>query len=141
MTEAVKFKYGASEMTFQKEEILELRCRRIQPNVIHKLMSGKPVCYFTGKAYRIIEIDFDLYKPDTISRINTLRSYDGTLTCYYRYGFDGNYNNAVTVQMLKNGIAEPFRSGKRASAIVTATFVESSTGRAVPIPRHKQLEA
>ncbi|GEM_PF-6386666 len=137
MTEAVKFAYGGSEVTFYKDEIFEVRLRRLQPNIIHRLMNGKPVCYFTGASYRIVEIDFDLNRPDTMSKINTLRSQTGALECYYRYGVDTGYAYSVHVQMMKADVVEPYGSGRSLRGTTSATFVESETGTdvsAVPIP-------
>lgn len=135
MKVAIKFKYGSSEVTFYEDEVSGLRVRKIQPRIVHRLRNGKPVIYFTDVKHKIVEIDFWLHYSDVRDRIETLRTHAGTLVCYYRYGFDGNYDHSVVVQMVKNDVSDPFYAGfKKADEMIQATFYESSTGEASPAP-------
>ena len=133
MKAAVKFKYGSSEITFYEDEVSGVRMRKVQPRIVHRLRNGRPVIYFTGAGYKIIEIDFWLHYSDVRDRIETLRTHAGTLVCYYRYGYDGNDGHSVIVQMIKNDVADPFYAGcKKADETIQTTFYESSTGGASP---------
>jgi hypothetical protein len=135
MKDAVKFKYGSSEVTFYEDEVSGVRVRKIQPRIVHRLRNGRPIIYFTDVQHKIIEIDFWLHYSDVRDRIETLRSHAGTLICYYRYGFDGNYDHSVVVQMIKNDVSDPFYAGcKKADEMIQVTLYESSTGEAMPAP-------
>ena len=139
--EAVRIKVGGTTVSFYKNEIVEVQKITNQPNIIHRLRNGKPIIYFTEVSHRVIEITFDLFYDDTMSKITTLREYDGYLTCYYRYGVDEAETYSVNVHMMKADLPEPFWAGQYKRQNITAIFIEgaSESTASYPIPLNQRI--
>lgn len=138
---AVKFKYGSTEMSFYNTEIARVLVKTSTPRIVQRLKNGKPSIIITGEPYRVIELGTWLDRGDTAledgtrAKIETLRSQDGIMTIYYRYGYDNAYTHPIHVQMVKSDVVDPYFAGyKRANVRVIAVFYEASTGKATPSP-------
>jgi len=132
LSTVLRFTHGGGNTDFYDDEVKELDLHTVQDKtLLRKFGTRYYHMYYVGNPYYVIDLYLLLKyggSGGTLSRMEDIFDRDPdnqpeTMECFYEYGIDSA--NSIWVQMKRDTMVWPYKTGYEESKVIKLTFYEA----------------